>query len=226
MNGPGRFIVVEGIDGCGSTTHSKRLAKALRKRGLEVRHTWEPTNGPVGMLIRQVLQKRLHVAGEEGPRPFAWSTMALLFAADRLDHLDSLVVPALRAGEVVISDRYDLSSLAYQSATSPSGERVLPWIRELNSRALRPHLTVVLDVPADVAEARRGRRGGAEELFERREIQKRLAVMYERAEDLVPGDPMIHVSGEGGVDEVEERVLAAVLGALPELAERVAAAPE
>ena len=217
MSRTGAFIVVEGIDGCGSTTHSKRLAKAIRRLDIDVRHTWEPTNGPVGMLIRQVLQNRLGVADSDGLRPFAWSTMALLFAADRLDHLDSMVVPALRDGAIVISDRYDLSSLAYQSATSPGGEQVLPWIRELNSRALRPDLTLVLDVPAEVAEARRGRRGGVEELFERREIQKRLAVLYEHAEDLVPGDHVVHVSGEGEVEEVGERVMAAVREHLPQL---------
>src|SRR5215211_6152531 len=104
---PGFFIVIEGIDGCGSTTHSKRLAKALRTEGREVRLTCEPTTGPIGALIRHVLQKRLFVPDAEGPRAFAWSTMGLLFAADRLDHLDSTVIPALRDGAIVVSDRYD-----------------------------------------------------------------------------------------------------------------------
>src|SRR5215208_5930139 len=85
----GRFIVVEGVDGSGSTTHTKLLAKALRKRGHKVHITCEPTTGPIGALIRQVLQKRITMPGESGPRSLAWSTMALLFAADRLDHLDS-----------------------------------------------------------------------------------------------------------------------------------------
>lgn len=127
--------------------------------------------------------------------------MALLFAADRLDHLDSLILPALQDGAIVISDRYDLSSLAYQSATAPGGAEVVPWIRELNARAMRPDLTIVLDVSAEVAEERRGRRGGSEELFEKREIQARLARLYLEAEALLPGDKVVHVAGDGDVDE-------------------------
>lgn len=198
---PGRFIVLEGIDGSGSTTHTKLLSKSLRKAGRDVRTSCEPTNGPVGFLIRQVLQRRLMVADGDTVRPFAWSTMALLFAADRLDHLDSLILPALQDGAIVISDRYDLSSLAYQSATAPGGAEVVPWIRELNARAMRPDLTIVLDVSAEVAEERRGRRGGSEELFEKREIQARLARLYLEAEALLPGDKVVHVAGDGDVDE-------------------------
>ncbi len=198
---PGRFIVLEGIDGSGSTTHTKLLSKSLRKDGHEVRTSCEPTDGPVGFLIRQVLQRRLMVADGDTVRPFAWSTMALLFAADRLDHLDSLILPALQDGAIVISDRYDLSSLAYQSATAPGGAEVVPWIRELNARAMRPDLTIVLDVTAEVAEERRGRRGGSEELFEKREIQARLARLYLEAEALLPGDHVVHVPGEGAVDD-------------------------
>ncbi len=106
---PGFFIVIEGIDGCGSTTHSKLLSKTLRGTGREVVHTFEPTAGPIGSMIRQVLQHRLFVPDVSGPRTFAWSTMALLFAADRLDHLDSTVLPALRDGAVV--DQRSLRSL-------------------------------------------------------------------------------------------------------------------
>ena len=218
----GHFIVLEGIDGCGSTTHSKRLAKALRMAGVDVRLTCEPTTGPIGALIRQVLQKRLFVPDATGPRDFAWSTMALLFAADRLDHLDCMILPALREGATVVSDRYDLSSLAYQSATAPAGERVVPWIREINLCTLRPDLTIVIDVSAETAEARRRARGGAEEMFESREIQYKLAAIYRGAEELVPGDRVAHVSGEGEIEMVGERVLAAVqqagLGAVPKLA--------
>ena len=206
----GFFIVVEGIDGCGSTTHSKRLAKLLRGEGREVRLTCEPTTGPIGALIRHVLQKRLFVPDAEGPRAFAWSTMALLFAADRLDHLDSTVIPVLRDGGVVVSDRYDLSSLAYQSATAPDADRAIPWIRELNAYAVRPDLTILLEVPVEVAEERRGGRGGLEEIFEARDVQRRVAEMYARAEELVPGDRLVRVSGLGTIEEVGARILEVV----------------
>jgi dTMP kinase len=168
-------------------------------------------------MIRQVLQHRLFVPDVSGPRTFAWSTMALLFAADRLDHLDSTVLPALRDGAVVISDRYDLSSVAYQSATAPGGEAVTPWIRQLNSCALRPDLTVVINVPLEVAEARRHSRGGKEEIFENRAIQERLVGLYERAEELTPGDNIVHVSGVGEQPEVAVRIVEAIRAALPAL---------
>jgi len=210
---PGLFVVVEGIDGCGSTTHAKLLARAIKNRGAEVVLTCEPSTGPIGSMIRQVLQRRLFVPDAAGPRNFAWSTMALLFAADRMDHLDSTVAPALRAGSVVISDRYDLSSLAYQSVTAHTGSDAIPWIRELNTQALRPDLTIVIDVPAEVAEERRRTRGGVEEMFEARELQARLATVYAKAEELVPNDRVLHVPGVGDVNEVASRVFETVISA-------------
>jgi dTMP kinase len=209
---PGVFVVVEGVDGCGSTTHSRLLAKSLRSTGREVTLTCEPTAGPIGGLIRQILQRRV-----SGPKGFSWSTMALLFAADRLDHLDSEILPALREGGIVVSDRYDLSSLAYQSATAPEAQAAIPWIREMNARALRPHVTVVIDVPSDVAEERRKNRGGVEEVFENSALQERLVAIYAHAESLVPGDHVVHVSGVGDPGEVSARILAAVREAAPAL---------
>jgi dTMP kinase len=213
----GVFVVIEGVDGCGSTTHSRLLAKALKSTEREVVLTCEPTSGPIGGLIRQILQRRLFVQDSSGPRGFAWSTMALLFAADRLDHLDSIVMPALRSGSIVVSDRYDLSSLAYQSATAPEAHAAIPWIRELNARARRPDVTVVIDVPAEVAEERRRSRGGMEEMFEARALQERLVAIYAHAETLVPGDRIAHVSGVGEPAEVSARILGAVLAAVPAL---------
>ncbi|MFO7179066.1 MAG: dTMP kinase [Pseudomonadota bacterium] len=210
----GAFIVLEGIDGCGSTTQSKRLVEALCARGRDARHTCEPTAGPVGALIRSVLEKRL-LDPSGAPRAFRWSTLALLFAADRLDHLDTEVLPALAAGAVVVSDRYDLSSLAYQSVTASAERDVLPWIRELNREAVRPDLTLVIDVPFEEARARRIARGGPEELFDADRLQRRLAEAYARAEELVPGDRIEHVSGVGSVDVVHQRVLESVFRALP-----------
>ncbi|MCK6535496.1 MAG: dTMP kinase [Polyangiaceae bacterium] len=202
----GSFIVLEGIDGAGTSTQLELVARALEARGLAVHRTAEPSTGPVGNLIRQYLRKEL-------PVPAAWDTMALLFAADRLDHVAREIEPLLARGSWVISDRYDLSSLAYQSATAPNA-RVVSWIRELNSRALRPDLTVIVDVPADAAAARRGARGGREELYERDELQARLAEIYAQGEALVPGDSVRHVSGLGAPAEVTARVLAVVDAAL------------
>ncbi|HLL53606.1 MAG TPA: dTMP kinase, partial [Myxococcaceae bacterium] len=101
---PGRFFVLEGLDGAGTTTQCERLASELRSRGFRVLVTREPSDGPVGTMIRQALTGRLGMPGGNGP--LAPETLALLFAADRADHLHARVRPALERGEIVISDRY------------------------------------------------------------------------------------------------------------------------
>jgi dTMP kinase len=193
----GAFVVVEGIDGSGSTSVVGKLAAHFRAQKRAVHATCEPSSGPFGVTIRQILSHSYAVPNRPSPS-FGWATMALLFAADRLDHLEAEVLPHLRAGDLVLSDRYDLSSLAYQSATAEPGaaggaDDPVAWIGELNRRARRPDLTLVLDVDPDVAAERRQSRGGTPELYERLELQRRLAALYADAERLVPGDRIVHV---------------------------------
>jgi dTMP kinase len=208
------FVVVEGIDGSGSTSVVGRLAAHFRAQKRSVHATCEPSGGPFGVTIRQILSHDYAVPDRVSPS-FGWATMALLFAADRLDHLDAEVLPHLRAGDLVLSDRYDLSSLAYQSATAepdPSGRAGDPvaWIRDLNRRARRPDLTLVLDVDPDVAAARRKSRGGKDELYEKAELQRRLAALYADAERLVPGDRIVHVDANQSLDLVIARSIEAI----------------
>lgn len=209
---PGKFIVLEGIDGSGTTTQAKVLAAELAARGHLVCLTCEPTTGPVGVLIRQALQRRFVVPSIGGPRAPDWRTMALLFAADRLDHNDALILPALARGEVVISDRYYLSSLLYQSLTAAAVEDPLPWLRAINSRAVSPDLTLVFDVDAEVAARRRQGRGGPAELFEIDELQSRLAAAYAAAERAIPADRVVHLDAGRAVSEVSRSVVEAALG--------------
>ncbi|MGH7270293.1 MAG: dTMP kinase, partial [Polyangiaceae bacterium] len=109
-----------------------------------------------------VLTGRLVVPGGRAP---GWATMALLFAADRMDHVESEIEPFLLEGGTVISDRYDASSLAYQSVSSGTvGAEAVEWIRSLNRHVRRPDLTVVLDVSPEVAAARRLSRNEAAQL--------------------------------------------------------------
>ncbi|WP_438027313.1 dTMP kinase [Sorangium sp. So ce233] len=205
----GVFIVFEGIDGAGTSTQAERYAAHLRAARRMVRVTREPSSGPVGSLLRLMLTHRVSLPGARQAE-----VMALLFSADRLDHLGAEVEPLLHDGYVVISDRYDLSSLAYQSTTAAGGARdtgeILQWIRELNRHARRPDVTVVIDVAPEIAEKRRRARGGAEELFEQTELQARLAEAYRRAEELVPGDRVIHIDGGGPVEEVSRAIVAAL----------------
>ena len=198
------FVVIEGIDGSGTTTHARLLTSWLAEQGLQVESTCEPSAGPVGRLVRDVL------GGPSEAEPPGWAVMALLFAADRMDHAERTILPATRSGRWVICDRYDLSSLVYQSVTATTAEPVVAWIRELNLRVPRPDLTIVLDVAPEVAEQRRLRRGGSREIYDDAALQTRLANTYGRAEDLVPEDRVVHVRAELPVEAVAARVVEVV----------------
>jgi dTMP kinase len=204
----GRFVVIEGIDGAGTTTQVARLAARLKQGdGLSVRTTREPSDGPIGTMIRQVLTGR--IVGADGIAP-GWATMALLFAADRMDHVEVEIDPLLARGVIVLSDRYDASSVAYQSVVSGSrGEQAVDWIRTLNRYARRPDLTIVVDVPPDVAAMRREARGEAAQLYEQNEMQRALAAFYKDLPRHLPGDRILVVDGVGSPDEIADRVYAA-----------------
>lgn len=204
----GRFVVVEGIDGAGTTTQVARLVERLRVTGQPpVCATREPSDGPIGGLVRQVLSGRIVSPGGRAP---GWTTMALLFAADRMDHVESEIEPFLAKGGVVVSDRYDASSLAYQSVSSgKGGERAVEWIRQLNRHALRPDLTIVLDLPSEMAATRREARGEAAQLYEQNEVQRALSVFYRDLASHMPGDRIVIIDGTGTVDEVHRRVFEA-----------------
>ncbi len=158
----GLFITIEGLDGAGTTTQARLLADRLEEEGYPVHLTKEPSEGPVGSLISLVLKRRL-VAPRVGRPfdPFPDEQLALLFAADRIDHLQAEILPKLHEGLVVISDRYLLSSYAYQSLGCDLG-----WLREINSHAALPDLTFLVDVPAPVCLRRIESERWQTELFE------------------------------------------------------------
>src|SRR6267142_4322542 len=147
MTAPGRFIVFEGLDGAGTTTQARLLAERLQKQGRSVYLAHQPSEGPVGLLIRQVLAGRAATPQSDGKLGMVDErVMALLFAADRLDHLGSQIEPRLARGEDVILDRYTLSSLAYQGVTV-----LHDFIQAANRYARKADLTLFLYVPAAVA---------------------------------------------------------------------------
>lgn len=206
----GLFIVLEGIDGVGTTTHTRLLADGLRARGLPVHTSREPSDGPIGVQIRQILTGRIVVPGMHGPRPPSWTTMALLFAADRMDHVESSVVPNLMDGVTVLSDRYYHSSVAYQSITGGGDAEAVAWVKQLNLHARRPDLTIVLDVPDEVAAKRRATRSAGREMFDDLELQAQLAAFYRDIDRHFPGERLAHVSADRPVAEVAEDVMAHV----------------
>ncbi len=191
-SGVGRFIAVEGLDGAGTSTQTELLAEWLRSKSLEVIVTKEPTNGPVGNLIRQVL------VGDVGLDP---TSLALAFAADRIDHIENSagIRAHLEAGRWVISDRYVLSSLAYQGSDDLPSD----WLREINHYAITPDLTVFIDTSPETCMQRIEKRGAGLERFEDLERSRKTLLAYH--ESLKQGhfiDSMIGVSGEGTQDEV------------------------
>jgi dTMP kinase len=141
----GKFISIEGLDGCGKSTHARLLTRWLRSQGYEVVITDEPTDGVFGRMVKRVLKGELKLPT---------TTEALLFAADRVQHVANVIAPSLREGKIVVSERYIHSSLAYQSA------RGLPidWIRKINIYVPSPDLTILIDVPTKVSLARIGSR--------------------------------------------------------------------
>lgn len=200
----GLLIAVEGIDGAGTTTQCRMLAEWLRSRGRAAHATREPSTGPIGALLREVLGGR-HAPVDRG-------AVALLFAADRLDHLAREVAPALAGGAVVVSDRYVLSSLAYQSVDLPRD-----WVAALNARARPADLTILVEVPVATAAARRRARGGADELFDADDFQRKVAAAYRRETERLAADGhrVAFVDGSGGVDEVFAAVRAAAESCVP-----------
>lgn len=199
----GLFLVLEGVDGAGTTTQAERIAAALRERGLRVRVTRQPSDGPVGTLIRHALTRRFTVPGGE---PLSEQTLALLFAADRLDHLQAQVLPAVERGEIVICDRYLMSSLAYQGSALPLG-----WVQDINAFATPADLTLFLRVDAQTAAARRAARGGDPELFEADERQRTIIRQYD---EVIAGaqdrERIVELDGGRPVEEVTRRCLAAL----------------
>jgi dTMP kinase len=167
----GCLIVFEGIEGSGKTTASKKLAEHLTEKKYRVMWTREPnTNSKIGSLIEEVLLGKIAVAEEAIP---------LLFAADRADHTKRVIIPAIKKGFVVISDRYVHSSLAYQKSGM---EKVFgrDWLEKINKYSISPDLVIFLDIPPEEGLSRIGKwqRIHDDKFFEDVETQKRIRDAY------------------------------------------------
>jgi len=183
----GKLVSIEGIDGCGKTTHARLLAEWLRSRGYKVVVTDEPTDGVIGRVIKRALRGELKL-------PVA--VEALLFAADRVQHIAEVIRPALKAGKIVVTERYFYSSLAYQSARGLS----MMWLESINRAAIRPNLSILIDVPAEAA-LQRIRRSRRLDKFERDlRLQRQVRVNYLRIARL---RGLKVVDGARPVDEVQ-----------------------
>ncbi|MBI9108920.1 MAG: dTMP kinase [Spirochaetales bacterium] len=165
------FIVLEGLDGSGTTTQLKMMENYLKRKDIPVYTTCEPSPLPTGRLIRRILRKEVTVEPE---------TLARLFSADRYEHLFGSVdgiLTHLSAGEVVITDRYLFSSFAYQSLDCG-----FDLVRDLNKYPL-PEYLIYLKLSPEICRQRMKNRD-MEELFDADRIQKRIIENYERGMDI------------------------------------------
>lgn len=169
----GFFLVLEGIDGSGTTTVGKMLESELRSKGIKVHYTFEPTYGPIGSLIKNILSKRVVMNSANKNELFDQKSVALLFAADRLDHIKNEIEPLLNRGFVVICDRYKYSSYAYQTVFVSK-----EWVEIINTFAMDPDLLFFLDVDIKEGLKRVGLRGNIREIYERRDFLEKVRKNY------------------------------------------------
>ncbi|MGN6300447.1 MAG: dTMP kinase [Angustibacter sp.] len=202
---PGRFVVFEGGDGAGKSTQVRLLGQWLHDQGYRARLTHEPGATPVGHRLREVL---LH--GE----PLTARAEALLFAADRAHHVESVVRPALEDGEIVVSDRFVDSSVAYQGSGRDLGTAEVAQLSRWATQGLTPDLTVVLDVEPHEGRSRRGdehdRLESEPDDFHHR-IRERFLELARRA----PSRYLV-VDAALPPDQIHDQVVTRLQGVLPE----------
>ncbi len=191
---PGAFIVLDGPDGTGTTTHSALLAERLTTRGRKVLLTREPTDGPIGTSIREFLT---------GKTDLTPSALQLLFCADRSWHVEHVIEPAIKKGIIVICDRYVPSTLVYAAAQKLD----VAWLTTVNAAFRSPDCVIFTLPPAGVGIKRISSRKD-KELFETRDFQERIHEGYLRMAKENTDIRVVDTSGEkeAVADAIEEAV--------------------
>jgi dTMP kinase len=203
MGRKGFFICVEGLDGCGKTTQARLLVKRLKRMGYDAVYTAEPSRGRIGMLVKRYF---LH-----SERRVSAVIEALLFAADRFEHVEKEVIPALNEGKIVVSDRYVYSSLAYQGANGLD----LKWIEMINDYVIRPGLAIFVDVePEAVVRRLKPKKSVMENL----ETQHKVREVYT---NFVKKGELVEINGNKSKREVADDILKLTLKFLGVSAKKV-----
>ena len=197
MKNKGVFICIEGLDGSGKTTHAHRIVRNLQKNGFDAVYTTEPSTGDLGTFIRSS-------AVLEGKKRVPRVVEALLFALDRVEHLEKDVKPALEEGKIVISDRCVYSSLAYQGAAGLD----LTWIEEINRITLPADLAIYIDVPPEVVVKRIRRK---KSVMETLDTQRKVQEVYMK---YVTNGQLVAVDGDRRKAAVTESILAVIMNYL------------
>jgi dTMP kinase len=201
----GIFVTFEGGEGAGKSTQIAILADRLGKSGVEIVRTREPGGPPDGSLAQAAALRRLLVEGEPG----SWSACseALLNYAQRVEHVDRVIRPALARGAWVLCDRFADSTMAYQGYGHGLGRAFVSKLHRLCLGAFKPDATVILDLPVDVGLARALARAGAETRFERmdRSFHERLRRGFRAIARAEPRRCML-VDAKGDVPAVAARI--------------------
>ncbi len=206
----GVFVCFEGGEGSGKSTQSRRLAAWLEGKGYAVVLTFEPGDTEVGRKLRTIV-----LSPETGA--ISDRTEALLYAADKAEHVDSVVQPALDRGEVVITDRYVDSMLAYQGAGRSLAAEEVEEVARWATHDLRPHLTVVLDLEPE---------HGLGRFEERDRIEGESVEFHQRVREeflqMAKADPdhYLVLDARGDVDEIADQVRSAVTPLLAQAVRR------
>lgn len=188
-----KFIVVEGMDGTGSTTQTRMLASHLTTLGYRVTTSFEPTKSVVGQEIRGLLKYSGHKSKE------FLVNLALCFAADRMQHAREVILPALLEHDFVILDRYVLSSLVYQGMDLPTS-----FVKAINQYAPTPHVTVVLDLDVDEALNRIRGRSMQKDFYETKPMLEKIRERYRHFAQKEPHTVLVDADGDAG--QVHQRI--------------------
>jgi len=188
----GKFIVFDSLDGSGNSTQVRLLSDYLNKKGRKTHITKEPTSYLIGGLIKSQLSHDWKSSAE---------CLQLLFCADRAYHLDKEVIPLLKKGINVISDRYFFSTMAYGNLDIKD----LEWLIELNKKFIMPDLTFFLKVSPHVCIERIKRDRFETTLFEREEVLRKVWDNYEKLAKMF--ENIYVLDGEAPIEDISEKVL-------------------
>jgi dTMP kinase len=203
----GFFLVLEGPEGAGKTTLAEALVARFRAAGVEPVTVREPGGTPVAEALRHALLER---GGE-------WSAERelLYFVTARADVVTRVIRPALGAGKIVVSDRYELSTLAYQGAGRGLPAEMVAWVNRAATGGLRPDLTLIVDLPPELGEQRQQEGGKSRDRLDHEPIEFHRRVLERYRAERGPG--VVHLDGALPRAELAAAAWAAVLDARPEL---------
>jgi len=199
----GIFISFEGIEGTGKTTQARLLSEYLSKKGRATVLTEEPGGTPIGLRIREVL---LHV-GHAEMHPV---TELLLYNASRSQHVHEVILPALSAGKVVLTDRFSDSTLAYQGFGRGIDMKIIGTLDAIATDGLKPDLTILLDIDAETGLMRNRGANKVDRLeLEDIEFHKKVRAGYHELARREP-DRIKLIDASGSVEEILQRVIEVV----------------